>query len=58
MSDEPHYRRVETEGARYRPYCSCGWKGRLTPYRDSANTQHTGHTVKLWRAADAAKLKP
>lgn len=43
-----HYRTVADEpGGKYRPTCSCGWKGRPSQSRDQAKGQHSGHIAKL-----------
>jgi hypothetical protein len=51
---EMHYRTIQAEGAKWRPHCSCGWKGRLSGNADQAGGQHATHRARLSRAADLA----
>lgn len=54
MADEQqHQRTIVQEGAKYRPTCSCGWRGRLSRSTDQAGGQFSSHTAKLWSAARA-----
>ncbi len=49
-----HWRAITSEAARWRPSCTCGWKGRLSQSTDQAAGQFSGHMARLSTAALAA----
>lgn len=42
-----HWRSITSESGKWRPSCTCGWKGRLSRSTDQAACQFSGHMARI-----------